>query len=97
MTAKNLSCPMTTVPVPVGTVDPGFTFTVTGTLADGTAFSQTQTSAETFVGFDLQPGTYVGVVSKLTFSSMPSVPLVVTVPTTISLTVPDVSQAAFFA
>lgn len=54
---------------PGDTLDPGFTFTLTGTLADGTPFAETDFGTDPTLTVDLQPGTYVGVVSKLGISS----------------------------
>ena len=96
MTAKTLTCQTTGVPFPEGTIDPGFTFTVTGTLPDGAPFSSSITSQASSEAFDLGPGTYTGTVSKLGFSSLPSAALVITVPVTITLSVPDATQAASF-
>jgi len=79
---------------PEGTVDPGFTFTVTGSLADGTPFSASKTDTTNTASFDLAPGTYTGTVSKLGVSSLPSVPLVIAVPVTVTLSAPDPDQAA---
>lgn len=92
-----LSAPTVDQQFPAGTVDPGYTFTVTGTLEDGTAFSASTANQLPSATFDLQPGTYTGTVSKLGVTSLPSAPLVVTVPTTVTLTVPDPAQAALLA
>ncbi len=82
---------------PEGTVDPGFTFTITGTLADGTSFSTSASDTVPSHPFTLEPGTYVGTVSKLGFASQPSTPFIVSVPGTITLSVPDETQAALFS
>ncbi len=82
---------------PGGTVDPGFTFVVTGTLADGTPFATSASDTAPSHGFTLDPGTYTGTVSKLGFTSQPSAPFVVTAPVTVTLSVPDDTQAATFA
>ena len=78
---------------PEGTADAPFEYTVTGTLANGDAFSVTQSSGT----FDLQPGTYTGVVGKtvagVTFLSLPSAALVIPVPVVVTLLVPDGTQA----
>ena len=79
---------------PAGTTDPGFTFIVTGTQADGTAFTASQNSGAASVTFDLPPGTYTGTVSKLGVASQPSVPFTVAVPTVVTLEVPDPAQPA---
>jgi len=94
MVTKTLSAPTQTQTFPAGTTDPGFTYTVTGVLADGT----TPFSATNAVGaFDLVPGTYVGTVSKLGFTSAPSVPLTIDQPATVKIDVPDPTQPAVFS
>jgi hypothetical protein len=94
MVIKTLSAPTQTQTFPAGTTDPGFTYTVTGLLADGTTpFNQTNSSGS----FDLDPGTYVGTVSKLGFTSAPSAPLTISIPTPVTLDVPDPTQAAVFS
>lgn len=90
MTTATLSAPLIDKKFPEGTADTDTTFTVTGTLTDGTPFSASQTSGT----FDLQPGTYTGVVSKLGESSLPSVSLTIAEPVTVTLSVPDATQAA---
>lgn len=90
MTTAVLSAPVVDQTFPAGTEDPGFTYTVTGALADGTPFNLAQTTGT----FDLAPGTYTGVVSKLGVSSLPSGATVVTAPATVTLSVPDAGQAA---
>lgn len=98
MTTETLSCQVIPQVFPEGTVDPGFTFVVTGTLADGTTpFSQSQTSTAPSASFDLPPGTFTGTVSKLGVTSQTSLPLVVAAPVTITLSVPDPAQAATFS
>jgi hypothetical protein len=97
MTAAVLACPVVAQAFPEGTTDPGFTFTITGTLADGAPFQTSGTSAEPTLSFDLQPGTYTGVVSKLGVSSLPSGQLVIAAPVTVTLSVPDASQPATLA
>jgi hypothetical protein len=92
-TTKTLSAPTQVQTFPAGTTDPGFTYTVTGTLATGAPFSQTNSSGS----FDLDPGTYVGTVSKLGFTSQSSAPLVISIPTPVTLDVPDPTQAAVFS
>ncbi len=94
MTTVTLSAPTQVQTFPAGTTDPGFTYTVTGVLADGTTpFSASNSSGS----FDLNAGTYVGTVSKLGFTSLPSSPLTVTEPATVQLDVPDPAQAAVFS
>jgi hypothetical protein len=98
MTTKTLSAPLVTQTFPAGTVDPGFTFTVTGTLADGvTPFTGTVTNPSSSVSFDLPPGTFTGVVSKLGVSSAPTEPLTLAAPVLVTLSVPDTTQKATFA
>jgi hypothetical protein len=94
MTAATLAAAVVDQPFPAGTADAPFDYTVTGTLADGTAFALTQASGS----FDLAPGTYTGVVSKTvagaTVSSLPSSPLVIPTAATVTLSVPDGTMAA---
>lgn len=90
MTAAVLSALAVTQDFPAETVDPGFLYTVTGTLADGTPFSSALTSGS----FDLAPGTYTGTVSKLGISSLESDPLVVPTGGMVTLQVPDATQKA---
>ena len=94
MTKATLAAAVLLKDFPADTVDPGFTFAITGTLADGTSFTASATSTDSFAEFDLEPGTYTGTVSKLGFTSQPSAPLTITAPTTIQLSVPDDAQAA---
>lgn len=95
MTAATLAAAVVDQTFPAGTTDTAFQYIVSGTLADGTTpVSVTQDTGS----FDLQPGTYTGVVSKTVagsvFASQPSAPLTIAVPTTVTLSVPDGSQAA---
>jgi hypothetical protein len=95
---KTLSAPVVVQTFPGGTVDPGFTVTIVGSLADGTPFAQTfEADEDGSVEVDLEPGRYVGQVSKLGVSSLPSDELVLEVPTTVSISVPDVAAKATFA
>lgn len=80
---------------PAGTDDAPFSYTVTGTLADGTTpFSLSQNSG----AFDLAPGVYTGSVAKTvagaTIVSLPSDPLTVLATATVTLSVPDATSAA---
>lgn len=97
MTLKILSCPLVVQTFPAGTVEEAFVATVSGTAADGTAFSQSFSSASITVSADLPAGTYSYVISKNGISSLVSDSFTVTVdtgPVTISLTVPDPTQKA---
>lgn len=95
---QTLSCSVVTQTFPAGTPDPGFTFTVTGTLADGTTpFEQTVLGTDPTASFDLPAGTFTGTVSKLGVVSQPSAPLTVTAATTVTLSVPDATQPATLA
>lgn len=91
---QTLTCATVKHDFPAGTADTDYTFTVTGTLADGTSFSTSALSSAPTTTFNLAPGTYTGTVSKLGISSLPSVALTVTVPATVTLQVPDVAQPA---
>lgn len=95
--STTLSAAVVNQDFPGATVDPGFTFTVTGTLVDGTPFAETDFGNDPTLAFDLAPGTYVGQVSKLGISSQPSAPFTISVPTTVTLSVPDATQAATLA
>ena len=100
MTKATLSAPVVSMDFPGDTVDTPFSFVVTGTLADGSPFADTEVgpdNATASFSFDLQPGTYTGVVTKLGVSSQPSAPLTISVPTTVTLSVPDAGQAATLA
>jgi hypothetical protein len=95
MTTATLKAAVLDATFPAGTADAPFVYSVSGTLADGvTAFSQNQPSGT----FDLSPGTYTGVVTKtvagVVHSSQPSAPLTIAAPATVTLSVPDESQAA---
>jgi hypothetical protein len=95
MSAATLAAAVVDQTFPAGTTDGTFEYTITGTLADGTTpFSLTQASG----AFDLQPGVYTGVVSKTvagsTISSMPSASLTVPAAASVTLSVPDITQAA---
>lgn len=94
---KVLSAPTVERAFPGDTQDLDFTMTITGTLADGTPFAETFTDLDASAEVDLAPGRYVGVVSKLGVSSLPSDELVIDVPTTVTLSVPDDTAKAAFA
>lgn len=95
MTAVTLAAAVVSQAFPAGTTDADFEYTVSGILADGTAFSSTQASGS----FDLADGVYTGTVSKTVagtaYASMASAPLTISSgPTTVTLSVPDGAQAA---
>ena len=92
-----LSAPTVSLPFPAGTQDVPFSFVVTGTLADGTPFSQTVVGPDVGTAsaqFTLAPGTYTGYVSKLGVNSLPSPPLVVAAPTVVLLVPNDAAAAS---
>lgn len=89
---KTLSVTTVDRTFPEGTADPGFTFTVTGTLVDGSPFEQVVVAGEPTVTMDLAPGTYTAGASKLGFTSLPSDPFTVEAPATVTLSVPDDAQ-----
>lgn len=90
----NLAAPTISKAFPAGTADTDFSFAITGTLADGTAFSDVVTSTGPSVAYTLNPGTYTVKVSKLGVVSQPSLPFAVADTTTVTFTVPDPVQAA---
>lgn len=93
MTAT-LSTPITTAVFPIGTTDTEWSFAVSGTLADGSAYSNTFTSASPSMQAALPEGATVAlVVSRNGVSSLPSDPFVAPV-TTVTLSVPDATQKA---
>jgi hypothetical protein len=93
MTAT-LSTPTASIVFPIGTADTEWSFSLSGTLADGGGYTNTLTSATPSLQADLPEGaTVVLVVSKNGMSSLPSDPFVAPL-TTVTLTVPDASQKA---
>lgn len=93
MTAT-FSTPTTTAVFPAGTADTDWTFVVSGTLVDGSAYSNSFTSAAPSMQADLPEGATVTlVVSKNGISSLASDPFTVAV-TTVTLSVPDATQKA---
>lgn len=79
---------------PEGTIEELWSFHVTGTLVDGTAFDQTVQSTTLTATMDIPAGTgYVLVVSKNGVSSLPSDPVDIS-GGTIVLSVPDATQKA---
>lgn len=90
-----LSTPTAQVAFPADTADTPWTFVVTGTNADGSAFSLSHDNSAASLQADLPVGTgFVLVVSKNGISSLPSDSFDVSVPTTVMLTVPDAAQKA---
>jgi hypothetical protein len=94
MTVKSISCALIAQAFPAETVDPGFTVTVVGTLADGSPFSDSKNTSALPFSYDFPAGTFQVIVSKLGAASQPSAPTTFDVPTTVSISVPDVAQAA---
>ena len=93
----SFSTPTATTVFPAGTADTEWTFAVSGTLADGSAYSNSFTSAASSMQADLPEGATVSlVVSKNGVSSLPSDPFPVPV-TTVTLSVPDVNQKAIIS
>lgn len=93
MTAT-FSTPVTSAVFPAGTADTEWTFALTGTLADGSTYANTFTSASPSMQADLPEGATVTlVVTKNGVSSLPSDPFPVPV-TTVTLSVPDATQKA---
>ncbi len=92
-----LSAPTTTAVFPAGTADTDWSFVVTGTNADGTAFSASFSNSSATMQADLPVGATVTlVVTKNGISSLPSDAFTVTAPT-VTLTVPDATQKAVIA
>lgn len=95
MTIKSITCSLVTSAMfPAGTVDPGFTVSVIGTLADGSSFSDSKSTSTLPFSYDFPAGTFQVIVSKLGSASQPSEPVTFDVPTTVSIIVPDATQAA---
>lgn len=94
MPIKSISCALIAQAFPADTVDPGFTITVVGTLADGSPFSDSKSSTALPFSYDFPAGTFQAIVSKLGAASQPSAPATFDVPTTVSISVPDATQAA---
>ena len=79
-----------------------FVFTVTGTNADGTPFSQVVTQATQPAQMDLPVGKGFVLVVKRTvgtieYASAPSDPVDIAAPATITVSVPDSTQKAVIA
>lgn len=89
-----LSTPTTTAVFPAGTADTDWTFTVSGTMADGSAYSNAFTSSAPSMMAALPEGATVTlVVTKNGISSLASDPFTVPM-TTVTLSVPDATQKA---
>lgn len=91
-----LSTPTTTATFPAGTADTPWTFLLSGTNPDGSAYSSTttDTSPTTLAPSDLQVGAVITlVVMKNGIASLPSDAYTV-VSQTVTLTVPDAAQKA---
>lgn len=94
MTVKSISAPLVAAVFPADTVDPGFTVSVIGTNADGSAYSDSKNATSLPFSYDFPPGTFQVIVSKLGSASQPSEPMTFAAPTTVSIEVPDATQAA---
>lgn len=94
MTIKSISAPLVAATFPADTVDPGFTISVIGTLADGSSFSDSKTTSTLPFSYDFQPGTFQVIVSKLGSASQPSAATTFDAPTTVSISVPNAAQPA---
>ena len=93
MTAS-LSTPTSTAVFAAGTADTPWTFTLSGTLADGSAYSNVLSSAGPSLQVDLPEGATVTlIVEKNGIASLASDPFTVAV-TTVTLSVPDATQKA---
>lgn len=97
MTIKSIACALVAATFPADTVDPGFTVTVIGTLADGTPFSDSKATPALPFDYDFPAGTFQVIVAKLGQASQASLPATFTTPTTVSISVPDATQAATIA
>lgn len=91
---SDLSCAVVDLIFPADTADANFVFTATeagGAVVTGSGSAPTMTMT-------LTPGTWTGVVSKTVngsvISSLPSAPLVIAAPATVTLSVPDAGSAA---
>lgn len=97
MTVKSIACALVAATFPSDTVDPGFTVSVIGTAADGSAFSDSKNTPALPFDYDFPAGTFQVIVSKLGSASQPSAPMTFGAPTTVSISVPDATQAATIA
>jgi len=94
MTTRLIACALVAATFPAETIDPGFTVSVIGTTADGAAFSDSKSTSSLPFNYDFPAGTFQVIVSKLGQASQPSAPETFTVPTTVTISVPDATQAA---
>ena len=83
----------TTADFPAGTQDTPYTVAVNGVLADGTVFSQNFTGPGLPISFVLDPGSFTATVSKNGVSSLVSPQFTAPIAQTVTLTVPDSTQA----
>lgn len=97
MTIKSIGCPLIAATFPADTIDPGFTISVIGTLADGSAFSDSKSTSSLPFSYDFPAGTFQVIVSKLGSASQPSEQMTFAAPATVSISVPDATQAATLA
>lgn len=92
---KLLSTPVMSQEFPLGTVEAPFVFTVTGTLLDGSNFTNTEVSEAPSMSMELPAGTgFSVIVSKLGFTSTPSSPIDIAEPVMVKFEVPDSTQPA---
>lgn len=89
-----LSAPIVDAVFPADTLDTPYTFSLTGTNADGSAYADATAALTPTAAFDLPAGTFTLVVSKNGVSSLASDPFTVSAPVTVTLSVPDATQKA---
>lgn len=97
MTVKSINASVVDKIFPADTVDPGFTISVIGTNADGSSFSDSKVTSSLPFSYDFPAGTFQVIVSKLGVASQASDPVTFDVPTTVTLSVPDVTAKATVA
>ena len=91
---STLTCPLVSQSFPAGTTEESFVFHITGQLADGTPFTDSQSSTSATLSYTFSPGTFAVFVTKNGSSSLPSDLYTVSAPTTVTLSVPDPAQKA---
>ena len=92
---KLLSTPVISQEFPIDTVEAPFVFTVTGTLPDGSNFTNTEVSEAPSMSMELPVGTgFTVIVSKLGYTSAPSAPIDIVMPVMVKFSVPDSTQPA---